>query len=232
MGASTIFDIVSSTVVGSLLLLIALRLNAQAVETNAIYQNNLKIQQDLVVLTDVLEYDFRKIGYCKDFTKIQPPNIAIIAADSTSIKFMTDCPKVGILFSVLDLFDSTKGIESQDLGDGKVDTIYYCLGDTSELASTPNPRDRYLYRIVNGNKGKGWNLGVTQFSLKYYDALGDSIPFPVPDPRLIYTMEINISLESPAPLLKTEYTSAAADSADYKVYWRQIRLASRNLRNR
>jgi len=215
MGASTIFDIVSSTVVGSLLLLMALRLNAQAVETNAVYQNNLNLQQSIVALVDVVESDFRKIGYCKDFHKIQPPNIAILAADSNSIRFMTDVP-------------SSPG----DMGDGVVDTIRYYVGPTSELASTPNPDDRYLYRIVNGNTAKGWNLGVTQFSLRYYDALGDTIPFPVPDPRLIYTMEINISLESPAPLLKAEYTSAGADSADYKVYWRQIRLASRNLRNR
>lgn len=215
MGASTIFDIVSSTVVGSLLLLMALRLNAQAVETNAIYQNNVNLQQSIVALVDIVESDFRKIGYCADFHKIQPPNIAIVSADSNSIKFMTDVPR-----------------NTTDLGDGIVDTIEYYLGPTSELASTPNPNDRYLYRIVNGNKGRGWNLGVTQFSLKYYDALGDTIPFPVPDPRLIYTMEINISLESPAPLLVAEYTSEQADSADYKVYWRQIRLASRNLRNR
>jgi hypothetical protein len=215
MGASTIFDIVSSTVVGSLLLLMALRLNAQAVETNAVYQNNLNLQQSIVALVDIVESDFRKIGYCEDFHKIQPPNIAIISADSNSIKFMTDLP-----------------LHPGDLGDGVVDTIQYYLGPTSELESTPNPDDRYLYRIVNGNKGKGWNLGVTQFSLRYYDALGDTIPFPVPDPRLIYTMEINISLESPAPLMKAEYTNEAADSSDYKVYWRQIRLASRNLRNR
>ena len=45
MGASTIFDIVSATVVGSVLLLMALRLNAQAVETNAVYQNNLNLQR-------------------------------------------------------------------------------------------------------------------------------------------------------------------------------------------
>ncbi len=215
MGASTIFDIVSATVVGSLLLLMALRLNAQAVETNAVYQNNLNLQQNIVALVDVVESDFRKIGYCRDYTRIQPPNSAIISADSNSIKFLTDIP-------------SSPG----DMGDGVVDTVYYYLGPTSELASTPNPDDRYLYRIVNGNTAKGWNLGVTQFSLKYYDALGDTIPFPIPDPRLIYTMEINISLESPAPLTRIEYTTAAADSADFRVYWRQIRLASRNLRNR
>jgi len=215
MGASTIFDIVSATVVGSVLLLMALRLNAQAVETNAVYQNNLNLQYSIVALVDIVESDFRKIGYCKDFTKIQPPNTAIVNAGPTSIKFLTDIPS-----------------GPTDVGDGVVDTIYYFLGDTTELSSTPNPNDRYLYRIVNGNTAKGWNLGVTQFSLRYYDALGDTIPFPVPDPRLIYTMEINISLESPAPLMKVEYTSEAADSADFKVYWRQIRLASRNLRNR
>ena len=215
MGASTIFDIVSATVVGSLLLLMALRLNAQAVETNAVYQNNLNLQQSIVALVDIVESDFRKIGYCRNFQKIQPPNSAIISADSNSIRFQTDIP-------------SSPG----DMGDGVIDTVYYYLGPTSELASTPNPNDRYLYRIVNGNTAKGWNLGVTQFSLRYYDALGDTVPFPIPDPRLIYTMEINISLESPAPLTKVEYTTAAADSADFRVYWRQIRLASRNLRNR
>jgi hypothetical protein len=215
MGASTIFDIVSASVVGSILLLIALRLNAQAVETNAVYQNNLNLQLSIVSLVDIVESDFRKIAYCKDFKKIQPPNTAIVAASPTSIKFLTDIPS-----------------KPGDLGDGIVDTIYYFLGDTSELSSTPNPEDRYLYRIVNGNTARGWSLGVTQFSLRFYDALGDTIPFPVTDPQSIYTMEVNISLESPAPLMKTEYTSAAADSADYKVYWRQIRLASRNLRNR
>lgn len=214
MGASTIFDIVSATVVGSLLLLMALRLNAQAVETNAVYQNNLNLQESIVALVDIVESDFRKIGYCKDYTAI-PANEAIISADSTSIKFRTDLPR-----------------SLGDMGDGIVDTIYYYLGPTSELESTPNPDDRYLYRIVNGNAAAGWNLGVTQFSLRYYDALGDTIPFPVPDPRLIYTLEINISLESPAPLTRVEYTNAAADSADFRVYWRQIRLASRNLRNR
>lgn len=215
MGASTIFDIVGSTVVGSLLLLMALRLNAQAIETNAVYQNNLNLQQSIVALVDIVEADFRKIGYCKDYKKIQPPNIAIVSADSNAIKFLTDCPRY-----------------PGDVGDGVVDTIRYYVGPTSELANTPNPRDRFLYRIVNGNTSRGWNLGVTQFNLRYYDALGDTIPFPVPDPRLVYTMEINISLESPAPMMRAEYTSATADSADFKVYWRQIRLASRNLRNR
>ena len=72
MGTSTILDIITSTVIGGMLLLIALRLNAQALETNAVYQNNLNLQEGLVALVDVIESDFRKIGYCRDFAKISP----------------------------------------------------------------------------------------------------------------------------------------------------------------
>jgi type II secretory pathway component PulJ len=213
MGTSTIFDIITSTVIGGMLLLMALRLNAQAVETNAIYQNNLNLQQGMVALVDIVENDFRKIGYCKDFTKISPPNIAIVSADSLSIKFLTDIPA-----------------SPTDFGDGFVDTVWYYTGSTG--SNPNNPREKPLYRVVNGNMATGWNLGVTRFALRYYDALGDTLPFPISDPKLIYTLEINISLESPAPLTEISYRDSASALEDFKVYWKQIRLASRNLRNR
>ncbi|MCX6143436.1 MAG: hypothetical protein NTZ35_09465 [Ignavibacteriales bacterium] len=213
MGTSTIFDIVTSTVIGGMLLLMALRLNAQAIETNAIYQGNLNLQEGLVALVDIVEYDFRKIGYCSDFTKINPPNTSIVSADSNSIKFLTDIPS-----------------NPNDMGDGIVDTVYYCLGTVS--TNPNNPRERDLYRVVNGQATKGWSLGVTRFALRYFDALGDSIPFPVSDPKLIYTLEVNLSLESPAPLTAIQYHDSSAAQEDFKVYWKQIRLASRNLRNR
>jgi len=213
MGTSTIFDIITSTVIGGVLLLIALRLNAQAIETNAIYQDNLNLQQGLVALVDVVENDFRKIGYCKDWTKISPPNIAIVSADSNSIKFLTDIPS-----------------SPTDFGDGIVDTILYYTG-----AAGGNPNnllERPLYRVVNGQPTTGWQLGVTRFALRYYDALNDTLSFPITDPTLIYELEINISLMSPAPLTQINYHDSTAAAEDFKVYWKQIRLASRNLRNR
>jgi type II secretory pathway component PulJ len=212
MGTSTIFDIVTSTVIAGLLLLMALRLNWQAVETNAIYQDNVNLQLGLVSLVEIVENDFRKIGYCKDYTQITPPNIAIVAADSNSIKFLTDIPS-----------------SATDLGDGIVDTIQYYVGTTA--INPNNPKERMLYRVVNGSVS-GWSLGVTRFGMRYYDALGDTIPFPVPDPKLIYTLEVNVSLESPAPLTQIQYHDSTAAASDFKVYWKQIRLASRNLRNR
>ena len=213
MGTSTIFDIITSALIGALLFLMALHLNAQAIETNAIYQDNLNLQEGLVALVDIVEYDFRKIGYCKDFAKISPPNTAIVSADSNSIKFLTDIPS-----------------DLNDIGDGVVDTIYYYLGT---IAANPNnPRERLLYRVVNGQEANGWSLGVTRFTLRYFDALGDTLPFPVSDPKLIYTLEVNLSLESPAPLTAIQYHDSTAAQEDFKVYWKQIRLASRNLRNR
>ncbi len=213
MGTTSIFDIITSTVIAGLLLLTALRLNWQAVETNAIYQDNLNLQLGLVALVNIVESDFRKIGYCKDYTQITPPNIAIIYADSNSIKFMTDLPA-----------------NPSDFGDGIVDTVQYLLG--ASTGNPNNPNERWLYRYVNNVTSQGWSLGVTRFGLRYYDALGDTIPFPVPDPRLIYTLEVNINLESPAPLTTIQYHDTAAAQEDFKVYWKQIRLASRNLRNR
>lgn len=213
MGTSTVFDIITSAVIGGMLFLMALRLNSQAIETNAIYQGNLNLQEGLVALVDIVEHDFRKIGYCKDFTKINPPNIAIVSADSNSIRFLTDIPA-----------------NPNDMGDGFVDTVYYCLGTIS--MNPNNPRERYLYRVVNGQATKGWSLGVTRFALRYFDAMGDTVPFPVSDPKLIYTLEVNLSLESPAPLTAIQYRDSSSTQEDFKVYWKQIRLASRNLRNR
>ncbi len=71
-----------------------------------------------------------------------------VHADSNSIRFITD-------------------VDS----DGNVDSISYYTGPISELASTPNPRDRFLYRVVNTETPVGTNLGVTAFNLVYYDAL-------------------------------------------------------------
>ena len=98
----------------------------------------------------------------------------------------------------------------------------YYTGDPSELPGTANPRDKMLYRVVNNATPVGTNLGVTQFSLLYFNALGNQISFPIAVPSEIYTMQINITVENVAAY-DNQYSSA---------FWRQIRLAARNLNNR
>lgn len=196
---------IGSFVVAGILLLMGLRLNAQANETTLVYNGNAILQANLTTLVDILETDFRKIGYCKDWTKIADPSQSIRIADSNRIRFLTD---IG--------------------NDGTLDSITYYVGPTSELASTPNPNDRYLYRQINNQSPFPMNLGVTQFSFRYFDAENRTIPFPVSDPRLVYFMQVSVAIQSAAPY-KQEYMN---DPSQYDVFWKQIRLVTQNLRNR
>jgi type II secretory pathway component PulJ len=200
MGYSTILDIIGSMAIGGLLLLVLWRLDDSAVQNVINNGQEIALQQNMTTVALILEHDFRKIGYCAEFDSIPDPSKAIIYADSNSIKFLTD-----------------------DNDDGKVDTMYYYEGPTSELASTPNPRDRFLYRVVNGKVPHEADLGVTRFDLVYYDVLGDSIKSnPVTDPHTISTIEINLTVED----------VYAYDNQYSHAFWRQIRLAAQNLRNR
>ena len=214
MGFSTLIDILGSTIVGGMLLMILMRINDAAIENTFTYGSDLLVQQNLVSAVELLEHDFRKIGYCKDWAKIPDPSKAIISADSTSITFLTD---VAVSAAVQE-------------GDGVVDTLSYYLGPTSELANTGNPRDRMLYRKVNNGTPLGANLGITRFRLDYFNALGDTITtYPVPVPGEIYTLKIDLVIENTQPLVSS---TSPNDSVYTVAFWRQIRLAARNIRNR
>ncbi len=199
MGFSTIIDIVGSILIGGALMIILWRLNDATTQNTYNYSGELSLQQNLATTAEIIEYDFRKIGYCSDWNKIPDPSKSIILADSNRIKFLTD-------------------VQS----DGIVDTMYYYLGPTSELTQTENPRDRILYRVVNSETPKGANLGITQFKMVYFNALGDTISFPIAQPGEIASMEINVTVEN----------TAAYDQKYSSAFWRQIRLVARNLKNR
>ncbi len=199
MGYSTILDIIGSVVIGGLIMLILFRLSDAASQNTYNNSQELSVQTDLTAIVEILENDFRKIGYCKDYTKISDPSTAIISADSTSISFLTDVNN-----------------------DGNVDTLHYYVGPTSELASTPNPNDRLLYRVIDSQTPKSINVGLTEFNLMYFDPLGDTLSFPITSPGEIASIQISVKVED-VEAYNNEYVSA---------FWRQIRLAARNLNNR
>ena len=202
MGFSVIIDLIGSTIIGGFLLLLLFRLNDATVENNYVYGGEAIAQSNMVEVVQLVEHDFRKIGYCKDWDKIPDPSKSIISASLNSIKFLTD-----------------------EDNDGNIDTIYYYLGSTDELNKTPNPNDRMLYRVLNSNPPIGANLGVTQFD--YYDALGNQLTFPITVPSAIYTMQINIKVED-----VYGYDRKNDEETYASAFWRQVRLASRNLKNR
>ncbi len=199
MGLNTLIDILGSTIIGGILMLTLFRMQDRAIESTYDKNGELIAQTSLVSLVEVLERDFRKIGFCTDWKKIPVPSKSIITADSSSISFLTDTDE-----------------------DGNVDTLHYYLGGTAELSSTPHPNDQVLYRVVNSDPPKGSNLGVTQFDLIYFNVLGDTIAPPVINPGEIFIMQINITVEN-------VYSYGGNYSS---VFWRQMRLSARNLRNR
>ncbi|MGA3245759.1 MAG: hypothetical protein ABSE41_14170 [Bacteroidota bacterium] len=212
MGTSTILDIITSAVIAGVLLLIALRLNAQANESTMVYNGSVILQQNITTLVAWIEHDFRQIGYCRDWTKIPKSSAAFRRADSSDITFWTDVNNTGNL-----------------------DSIRWFIGPLTDpvVAATPNPRDRLIYRVVNGAATKGWNLGVTQFQLKYFDYTRRVLTTPVASPDMIFEIQISIACESPYKF-STQWQSSknGSDSSDFQVFWRQLRLAARNLKAR
>lgn len=199
MGFTTILDILGSVIIGGVLMTIAFRFSDTITEKTYNNTGELTIQQNLAVAAQIIEYDFRKIGYCANWNLIPDPTKALLYADTSEIKFYSD-------------------IDS----DGDVDSLHYYLGSPSELSSTANPRDRLLYRVLNGEPHKSANLGITQFHLVYFDALGDTLVPPIGLNGGIVSIEINLTVES----------TDAYDQKYSKAFWRQIRMVSRNLRNR
>jgi hypothetical protein len=149
--------------------------------------------------------------------------IQVLEYDLRKIGYCADWKKIPSPNQSILLADSTKLKFLTDVDeDGNMDSIFYYLGPTSELTQTSNPRDRFLYRVTNNEAPVGVNLGVIQFQLTYFNSLGSQIDYPISVPGEVHSMEIKIAVED-VDAYDQQYSTA---------YWRQIRLAARNLRNR
>ncbi|MEK7727061.1 MAG: hypothetical protein AAB354_01545 [candidate division KSB1 bacterium] len=105
--------------------------------------NDLIVQQNAIAMTELLESDFRQIGFGVD-------SLMVASAGANAISYFAD------------LND-----------DGAVDLVAYSLSDAAAAAETSNPRDKILYRTVNGAVQVNAALGVTDFRLKYFDLNGN-----------------------------------------------------------
>ncbi|MCP5061424.1 MAG: hypothetical protein GY936_03050 [Ignavibacteriae bacterium] len=112
MGFSSIIDIIGSSLIGGMILLIMFRLNDASVENAFMYTGNLIVQQNLVSIIDVLNEDFSKISYCQKWENLPDPTLAIVSATDTSIVFLTD------------FVDPS----TNPYGDGIIDTLRYYSG--------------------------------------------------------------------------------------------------------
>jgi len=203
MGFTTLIDVIGSMIIGGIVMLLLFRLNDAGTEN--VYNNTgeLIAQENIAAVVSVIEYDFRKIGYSSDLDQIATVtklSDIILLADSTHIRFKADI--------------------DEDFG---WETVDYYTGPTSELLSTPNPRDKYLYRVIDNETPVRINLGVTHFRLRYFDGLGTELTdYPVEGAQ---RMMIDVAVEN-----VYAYDPEHYDSTQSQVFWRQIRLSVQNLK--
>jgi hypothetical protein len=225
MGVAVLLDVLGSMIIGGILLLTLFRMNDTASRNTYNFSGELTLQENLVTTVEVIEHDFRKIGYCEDPEVLPNPELdAILYADTSRIIFLTDL--------MITPFN-----DPDPKGDGILDTLEYYLGPTDELLGTPNPYDRMLYRVVNGNP-TGVNLGITYFRIRYFrdsltatgsTTLAEILPDQLPKihvtgtPTGITALQIDIQVENTA-------SYDAASNPYRQAFWRQIRLSSRNIK--
>jgi len=207
-----VIDLIASTVIFGWLFIMGLTTKTANNEDFQTNQGELLCQENLVELTKLLEYDFRKIGYCKEPDKIPNPALAILKADSSQIKFLTD----------LDLNGTGP--------DGNLDSLYYYLGPAGTMPNNPNTC--ILYRVVNNLPAYGSNLGVTSFRLTYYDQFNNVIATPVPANKLQTIFSVQISLSVQNVVASALQETAPINQQFQTAFYMQRRLAVVNYLNR
>ncbi len=157
--------LVGSIVIGGIFLLSLWGFQGDLRDHSFANTNDLVVQQNAIEITALLEWDFQQIGFGLD-------SIAIVAAGANSISYLAD----------LD-------------ADGMVDLVTYSVSNPSAAAGTPNPRDKILYRAVNGKTQINTAMGVTDFRLRYFGLDGKVTN----DLAKIKTMELTLEMESTIP---------------------------------
>lgn len=142
---NVLIDLIGSSFIGGILLLLILKLNLYSQNTSISSDSELRIQQNAKTLAEIINYDLRKVGYNYN-------NTAIITADSNKIKFYADMNEPGTA------------------GYGTIDVVEYFLSSPSKAASTTNPKDVVLTRVLNGTDTlSGPSLGLVRLVFSYFD---------------------------------------------------------------
>jgi hypothetical protein len=203
---ATILDLVASTIFGGMLLVIILNANDMALESQSIQTGDVMVQEILVSTVRLIEGEYRNMGF-----GVPENTVSVVTADSTRLSFLTDLGKDG----------------------GVPDTISYWIGPTSELLSTQNELDRYLYRKVNASVPQKVGV-VTVFQMSYKTQSGENLPIPVPASRLseIHLVEVTVEVQNPYAISKNQaQINPGERTAKFSsALWQQTRLASQNTR--
>ncbi len=196
-----VLDLIGSAMFAAMLLLMGLELNINVSNGNDSYRADVVVQEGLVSIVQAVEFDFRKMGY-----NVADPTTVIVRADSDHISFLTDLEDNGI-----------------------IDTVDWYAGRL--ITSSPNPHDRLLIRRM-AKPGSPPSLvgsapGVTKFGLRYLNQEGVETPIK----SQVWIIETTIRVESPWKVQDPTIMNEKYQQWGYSAaFWRQTRLAGRNLR--
>ena len=199
---AVILDVVGSMLIAGFVLMMGMKMNSTMVNSRDSFNADVTVQQNMVALVQSIEYDFRKMGY-----RVDDPTQVIRVADSSHIRFLGDVDD-----------------------DGTIDTVDWILGGL--VASSPNPNDRLLIRSVSPSAAMGGATaisipGITEFRLRFLNQEG----VPALTLGQIWLVETTIRLESPWKTQNRDVLEQSYDDWGYSAaFWRQTRLASRNLK--
>ncbi len=201
-----VLDLIASAIFGGLLLLIVLNANDMAMESQSIQNGDVLVQEILVSTVRLIEGEFRNMGF-----GVPERTATVLHADTSSISFLCDLGRDG----------------------GFIDTVTYFIGPVSELASTQNELDRYLYRTVNGSLPSKVGV-VTRFDMQYETRSAEVLPTPVSSDRLseIHLVQVTVEVQNPYAISKRQAEIMPGDrTAKFSsALWQQTRLASQNSR--
>lgn len=156
--------LIGSIVIGGIFLLGILSFHGGVVDYSHNRTFELLTQETTASFMEIITYDFQRIG-----SRVSSPALAIVAADTSSITFLGDVDD-----------------------DGNVETVRYALSDTAAAASSENPNDRILYRIVDSDTTIGVPAGVRRFRLTLYNRTGGP-PTNVMD---VHMLDVLLMVES------------------------------------
>ncbi len=144
---NTIMDLLGSTIIGGMLLLLILKLNLFMSESSYSSDTELRLQQNTKTLAEIMNSDFRKIGYKVSATPI-------LNAQEDRFKFVGDLERPGIA------------------GYGSIDTVEYFLEDSTYSSGTTNLHDLILVRVLNEKDTiDGPSLGLVKLQFTFYDSV-------------------------------------------------------------
>ncbi len=181
---NSMMDIITSLIIAGMLILIIIQVDSNVKASSIFLQQDIRTQDNMSVLNDIVSYDFRKIGHC-----LSDPDNAISLADTSRIRFSYNTNPRAVL-----------GVHTSD----SVQVEYYLFGDDT---ASPNPNDKKLLRKVNNSNHDGYCLGLTRFRLRYYNRQGTELSTPVVADSLsrIRSIRVAYRIESREPF-KGEYS--------------------------